>query len=76
MKFDYCQPKISLNLLGKLFLEDLFLKNKEDNKYYDNLLKAFTKGKFFDNLGLRNKEIDFKINDKTHAPEIISTIEK
>lgn len=55
---------------------DLFLKNKEDNKYYDNLLKAFTKGKFFDNLGLRNKEIDFKINDKTHAPEIISTIEK
>ena len=54
---------------------DLYTKNVENNDItYASLFKSLTKKKFIENIGLRNKELDFDIRDATRFYYTINSI--
>lgn len=67
-----CIPSKTINIYY-----DLYLRNNEDENYYDNLLTSLTKEKFINKTGLRNKERDFNMtntNDFIYNPNNIPSL--
>lgn len=68
--FVCCIPTKTINITYDIFVKD----NKDNENYYDNLWESFTKKKFIDRIGLRNKEMDFDIRDRYGFGHTLNTI--
>lgn len=68
-----CMPTKTINVSF-----DMFLKNNEEEKYYDKLLYVLSQEGFTNNTGLRSKDRDFNIGKSyiTYAPDVVTLIEK